>query len=253
MPECKTDCVFRVRALFNGLAVVAVLIVMGCTKPSSPTEEGTKLIAQLKAASGGAALDAPMGFHETGTFVRDGVSGTYETWGDLHALRSVSSHVIDTKTFTSGFDGQKSWSVGPDAAVRMDMSPEGLAGARLGTYLTISGFFYPDRFPARFEYRGRKQADRAAYDVVTVTPAETPPIDLWLDTKTHHLQRITGAVGTTTFTGVVKRYQVVDGVWVPFALSQTEGEHKLALELISVAFGPVPPERFAPPADGASK
>jgi hypothetical protein len=231
------------------LPVAAAVIVLSCTKqPPNAIQEGARLMAQLKAASGGAALDAPAGFHETGTFVRDGVSGKYETWGDLRALRSTAVHTIDKSTFTSGFDGQRAWSVGPDGVVRMDTSPEGVAGARLGTYITIFAFFYPDRFPARFEYRGRKEADGAAYDVVTAAPADTPPVDLWLETRTHRLQRITGAVGTATFTAVVKRYQIVDGAWVPFSLTQTEGEHRLALELESLVYEPIPPERFAPPA-----
>lgn len=228
--------------------MAAVLIAFGCTKAPTPAEQGAKLMAQSKAASGGVALDAPAGFHETGTFVRDGVAGTYETWADLHALRSTSANTVGTKTFTGGFDGVKAWSVGPDASVRTDSSPEGLAAARLGTYLTVFGFFYPDRFPATFEYRGRKDADGATYDVVTATPAGAPPVDLWLDVRTHLLQRATGSVGTTAFTAVVKRYQVVDGVSIPFSISQTEGEHRLALELTSVVYGPAPADRFAPPA-----
>ncbi len=82
---------------------------------------------------------------------------------------------------------------------------------------------------------------------MTVTPAGSLPADLWLDVRTHRLQRITGTDGTVAFTGVVKRYEVVDGIWVPFSLSQTEGEHAFTQELTSVTFGPVPAERFAPP------
>lgn len=204
-------------------------------------------MAQMKAASGGAALDAPAGFHEAGTFVRDGVAGTYEVWADLHALRSAAAHTIDQKTRKSGFDGQSAWSVGPDGAVQMDTSPPGLASARLGTYLTIFAFFYPDRFPARFEYRGRREAEGVTYDVVTATPTDSIPADLWLDVQTHRLQRISGSDGTVAFTGVVKRYEVVDGVWIPFSLSQTEGGHQLTQEITSLTYGPVSSERFAPP------
>lgn len=112
----------------------------------------------MKAASGGAALDRPPGFHEAGTVVRDGATGTYEIWADLHALRSTGTHSFGAKTGTSGFDGRRAWAVGPDGAVHVDTSPQGLAGARLGTYLTIFGFFYPDRFPAQFESRGLRKA-----------------------------------------------------------------------------------------------
>jgi hypothetical protein len=238
----------RYRSVLAVTVVLAALIAASCAKPPSAADEGARLMALMKAATGGAALDAPAGFHEVGTVVRDGVAGTYEVWGDLHALRSTATHTLDKKTSTGGFDGQSAWAVGPDGAVHTDTSPKGLADARLGTYLTIAGFFYPDRFPARFESRGRKEAGGASYDVVTVTPANSIPADLWLDLQTHLLQRITGMDGTTPFAGVVERYEVRDGIQVGMALSHTEGEHRMKQEITSMTYGPVPAERFAPPA-----
>ena len=237
------------RRLFTSIShLAAALLVSTGAKTPSAEEQGARLMAQLKAASGGSALEAPAGFHETGAVVRDGVAGTYEVWADLRALRSVATHSLGGHTRTGGFDGRVAWAVGPDGAVRTDSSPGGLASARLGTYLTIFGFFYPDRFPARFEYRGRREADGAAYDVVTATPQDGLPADLWLDVRTHRLQRITGTDGETKFEGIVKRHEVVDGIWVPFELSQTEGAHRMTQEVKSLTYGPVPPERFAPPA-----
>ena len=207
-------------------------------------------MAQMKAASGGAAIDRPAGFHETGTVAFDGTPGTYEVWADLRALRSATTHTIAGRTRSSGFDGRRTWSVGPDGVVTTDDSPQGVASARLGTYLTIGAYFYPERFPARFDYRGRREADGKEFDVVTVTPAESPAADLWLDLETHRLSRISGSDGTTSFTGAVERYEVVDGVWVPFVLSQTQGAHRIQQELTSVVFESVPAERFAPPESG---
>lgn len=212
-----------------------------------PSAEGARLMAQLKAASGGAALDAPAGFHEIGTGTRDGAAFSYETWGDLRQLKSVSSHTIGGHAAVGGFDGKITWAVGPDGAAHVDSSAEGLAGARLGTYLTIAGYFYPDRFPARFESRGRRKADSKSFDVVTVTPADSFPVDLWLDPATHLLQRISGTDGKVAFSGVVERYQTVDGVSIAFGLTQIEGTHRTVLKLTSFDFEVVPAERFAPP------
>ena len=242
----------RARATFEiGGLLAAFLVVATCGRPKpGNVDEAARLMAQMKAASGGEALDALAGFHETGTTVRDGVAGTYEVWGDLHALRSTGGHSLAGRTATSGFDGRQAWAVGPDGAVHVDTSPSGLSSARLSTYLTISGFFYPDRFPARFESRGRREADGAAYDVVTVTPAGSLPVDLWLDVKTHRLHRISGMDGTMAFAAEVKRSKVIDGIWVPLELSAREGDHALSQEVKSVIWGTVPPERFAPPAGG---
>jgi hypothetical protein len=230
------------------LFAASLVIAANCAAAPSATEQGAHLIAQLKAASGGAALDTPTGFHEVGAGTRDGANMTYETWGDLKSLKSASTRVVDGHIIAGGFDGQAAWMAGPDGKVHIDTSPDGVASARLGTYLTIGGYFYPDRFPARFEYSGRKKADGKSFDVVTATPEGATPVDLWLDRSTHRLQRVSGTDGKTAFAGVVGRYQVVDGAWIGFGLTVTEGAHKTVLNLTSFAFEPVPAERFAPPA-----
>lgn len=227
--------------------VALAVMAAGCTTPSrDPHAEGARLMAELRQASGGAALDRPNGFHETGTVVMGEQSSTYDTWGDLRALRWVGVRTIGGQTFTKGFDGERAWRVGPNG-VQVDTSPRGLADARLETYLTIGGFLYPDRFPADFVYKGRQTAGGVSYDVVTVTPRDATPIDLWLDVRTHLLRRASGMDGDTPFEGVILRYQVVDGVQVGYELHQSEGGREMAQALTSYAFVDVPPQRFSPP------
>lgn len=204
-------------------------------------------MALLKIASGGNALDTPVGFHETGTALRDGMPATYETWGDLRSLKSMSRQTVGGLTMSSGFDGQTAWSVAPDGKVQADTSANGVSEARLGTYLTIAAYLYPDRFPARFTYAGLKEAEGETYDIVTVTPEGSPPIDLWLDRSTHLLERLSGMDSGLPFSGKVISYRTVDGAAIAFELHQQMGEHRLELKLSTYAFEPVPPERFAPP------
>lgn len=233
-----------------GLLAIALLMFASCiTAARDPAEEGARLMSEFRLASGGAALDAPSGFHETGAFVGDGVAGTYETWGDFHALRYATTRMRGGDSASSGFDGVVSWSVGPDGVAHTDSSVQGLASARLSAYLTVAAYLYPDRFPARFEYKGRQTSEGKSYDVVTVTPIESAPMDFWLDSETHRLYRLSGMDGAAPFIGVVERYQVVDGVYVPFVLQQTEGEHVLTLTLTSYEFVDVDVDtaRFAAP------
>jgi len=63
------------------LCALAILMAMTSqlgaqTTASDPA--ALKLMAACKTASGGAALDSPLAFHETGTILRDGKTGTYE-------------------------------------------------------------------------------------------------------------------------------------------------------------------------------
>lgn len=207
-------------------------------------------MAQLRMASGGAAWDAPVGYHETGVVVAGGETSTYETWGDYRSLRWASAHTRSGQTSRSGFDGTAAWSAGPDGVVRVDTSPKALAEARLGAYLSNLGYYFPDRFPARFEHTGRRGADGKTYDTVRVTPKESVPIDLWLDAETHRLQRLSGMDGATPFRGVVDRYEVIKGAWVPYAIRQFVGDQEIVQTLTSIEFVEPPAERLARPATG---
>jgi hypothetical protein len=232
-----------------GCAIALALLSASCaTAPRDSAQEGARLTHELIVASGGAALDAPAGFHETGAMDINGATATYETWGDFHALRYATTRTRAGHSASAGFDGNVAWATGPDGVVQTDASAEGLSSARLSAYLTIAAYLYPDRFPARFEYKGRQISDGKSYDVVTATPADSAPIDFWLDTETHRLQRLSGIDGGVPFVGVVERYQVVDGVWVPFAIRQTEGDRVITLSLTSYEFTVVPATRFAVPA-----
>jgi hypothetical protein len=231
-----------------GWVAAAALLTCCATMPPDAGREGARLMGELRMASGGAAVDVPTGFHETGVVVENGQTSTYETWGDFRALRWTGTHTSGGVTRASGFDGHIGWTKGADGTVHTDTSPAGLAGARLGAYLTIAAYFYPDRFPARFEYKGRRTAEGEIFDVVTVTPQDSVPIDFWLDEATHHLRRLVGMDGTTPFLGIVEREQIVSGVRIGSVVRQVDGEHDMAQTVTLYEFVSVPDARFSPPA-----
>jgi hypothetical protein len=235
-----------IRAIAMG-AILAALVAEGQANAQAPADRASRLIQQLKDASGGPALDKPDGFHESGTLVRDGKPGTYEYWGDLHALRSAGSHTVAGIAGMGGFDGQAAWTVDMSGKVFVDASPKAVRAARLGAYVSIGGYFHPDRFPARFAYLGRRRHAGAAYDVVAVTPKDADTAALWLDAKTHRLMRISATADGVESDGDILRYQVVDGAWIGFSLSQTEGPHQMTQQLEHYVYGPVDAARFSPP------
>lgn len=232
---------------------LAALITLAClasaqAAPDASDAAALKLMSQCKAASGGAALDRPAAFHETGTIVRDGQSGTYEMYADLHALRTAGIHTIEGKIGGGGYDGTRAWQFGPDGKVVIITDPAQLAEERFGAYLTIGGWFYPDRFPATFKYLGRKMAGSRSYDVVAVTPEGAMTGDLWLDTHNHRIARVT--IEGAAMTGEILRRRVVDGTWIGFQNRQTEGPHKMLQTLATLQYVPLDPERFALPSFG---
>ena len=232
---------------------LAVLVTVAClanaqAAPEASDSVALKLMAACKAASGGAALDRPAAFHETGTIVRDGMTGTYEMYADLHALRTAGIHTIEGKIGGGGYDGTRAWHFGPDGKVAITTDPAQLAQEKFGSYLTIGGYFYPDRFPATFKYLGRKKAGSRYYDVVSVTPQDSLTGDLWLDPHSHRIIRVT--IAFAAMTGEVLRYRIVDGTWIGFKNRQSEGPHKMVQTLARLDYVLLDPERFSPPSFG---
>jgi hypothetical protein len=232
---------------FNiGLAVAA--IVMGAGPASAASDaRALELIAAAKQATGGANLDRPQMFHERGVMTRDGKQGAYETYGDLWTLRSHGTQTFDGKTSGGGFDGQVSWHSGPGGTVQTATDAPTLRGERLGTYLTLSGFFYPDRFPAELHDLGRQQRAGRSYDVVSVTPKDADSADLWFDAATHRLGHIEATAGGSSVAGDVGDYRLVDGTWVGFSLDMVDGGHSVRLRLESFVYEPKDEAKLAMP------
>jgi len=236
---------------------LAALALMACattpaTSGPTPAEQGARLMAQMKAASGGAKLDALTTYHGTGAALRDGrIDGASEDWGDFRTMAFTTVETFGGVTTSGGFDGKTAWGRGPDGVVRIASTPEAIAGAKLNAYLNTQAYFWPDRHPATFEYKGRQEADGKTYDVVAVTPEGTYPITLWLDPGTHLLTRLTGTNGRSTFTGVINAHRVVDGITIMESGLQTmvagPETHTESFTRRAFSFEPVPPEKLAPP------
>lgn len=236
------------------LAVVAaVMLATGCaTASADPAPGAESLMVRAKAAAGGARLDRVTTFHDRGVRVRDGtLHGTYEEWGDYRTMAYTVVETFDGVTTSAGFDGKVGWSRGPDGKVKVIDSPRELMGTKLSGYLDVQGYFFPERFPARFDYAGAREIDGKPYDVVTVTPQDSIAVDLWFDRETHLLRRLTGQQGPVAIQGDIAEHRTVDGVTLMRSGLQTTttpaGVRTESQSVESYAFGPVPPERLAVP------
>jgi hypothetical protein len=208
------------------------------------------LMAEFRVASGGQALDKHMAFHETGTIIRDGKAGTYEMYGDLHALRTAGIHTLEGKVGGGGFDGTAVWHLGPDGKVTRSTDAKEIANAKSDAYFTIGAYNWPERFPAKFRYVGRQSYQSKQYDVVEVTPEGATPAELWLDKKTHRLSRFTVTDGHDTASGEIWDYRLVDGTLIGFKNRQIEGAHEMNQTLATFDYVPLDPKRLAPPLGG---
>jgi hypothetical protein len=234
-----------VAALSVALGLASLAHAQTASDRSDPA--ALKLMAECKAASGGAALDKPAAFHETGTIVRDGKAGTYEMYADLHRLRTAGVHTLEGTVGGGGYDGTRAWNIGPDGKVAVSTDPAKLADEKSGAYVTVGGYFYPDRFPAIFRYAGRREAGGRRYDVVEVTPDQASPVELWLDVRTHRVGRLSARTTDVRFDGEILQYRVIDGTWIAFKNRQNEGDHTMVQTLATYDYVALDPSRFTPP------
>jgi hypothetical protein len=222
-------------------------LILAAALATGSDARALELMAELKAATGGAALDRPQAFRERGVMVRDGREGTYETFGDLVGMRSTSAQSFGEMSMRGGFDGHSAWHAGPDGKVQASTEEATLKGERLGTYLTVSGYLYPERFPASFHYVGHRDVDGRGYELVAVTPQMAETAELWLDAKSHRLARMKTTDGGVAVEGEVGDWREVDGTWVGHALTIRQGGHEVRLKLTEFRYVPREEARFEAP------
>jgi len=239
------------RSALGGL--VAALVLIGLAgqglAADDPAARGAFLLAQAKAASGGAAWDALGGWHESGAAIVGDAQGTYDTWCDLHRMGMANYHVLAGSAQTRGFDGTTVWVAQNAGPARTSQTPQALATARQGAYVSAWGFFFPDRFAAERIYIGTATVDGAEFDIVQATPKDGLPMELWIDRRSHLVSRMVDRSGPRTAVAVLSDFRSINGVLTPFLVAESDGDpkHTLELHINAIDFSPIDPARFAPP------
>jgi hypothetical protein len=209
------------------------------------------LIDAAKAASGGAAWDKVITWHETGTVAAGGLSGRYETWLDLTSLHNSSEFSLGPSTGSNGWDGQRAWTTDSSKEVRVETSKETLAQAIQDAYRTGYGFYFPQRFPAKREYAGTRTADGKSYEAVKLTPQGAEPFEVWFDPTTHRIAREVQLTGAMPHTFIVSDFAPFGALQVPKKTIDRVGhdpKFDTVTEVTGLSFvGPQSLARYAPP------
>jgi hypothetical protein len=219
------------------------------TAPVPPAERA--LLAEMKAACGGAAWDRVQGWHETGRAeLPGGQSIAYEAWHDIGTLRTVYAQQAGPEAINlSGYDGTQLWRAAPGGQVERTSDPAVLRRKVRDFYVSSFAFFLPERFPATFALLGTRSHEGTDYDVLQVTPANADSVELWVNRATHRIGRIV-APGETA---ELSDYRDFDGLCTATTGRQGDGDpaHAIVLHVEHVTLGPIPAARFAAP-EGAT-
>jgi len=179
------------------------------------------VLAQARAASGGAGWNLLRGWHETG---QDG-GLRYEAWLDpvRYGMR-VETHE-PAGLHIHGFNGGGDWQIYPDGRVTgVDDRPT-VAAARTEAFFRVHAYFYTGRFDAKAEALGvRRGPAGAAFDVLRIQPVGGRPRELWFDRRTHLLARMVDRTGPRPMTVSYSDYRKVGPVRVPFRIRSEDGD-----------------------------
>lgn len=208
------------------LIATALLAASGCqTIQAQPAQlqptpsRAEQVVAAAKAASGGAAWDAPRGCIEEGT--RGDGASAYTT---RFSLRDYGMRVDNRRggsTQSMGFDGTASWRTDAAGQTMVDSGEAAVREAVTTAYLSINGFFFPERFPATFTYVREDRVGERRYDVIDMLPARGRVFQVWFDRETHLIGRVVDGTGDRAVTVEASDYRTVGGLTVAYALRVT--------------------------------
>jgi len=167
-------------------------LLAGHAMAGPPPASPAAVVAEMKAACGGAAWDRVRAWHETSVVEAAGRPPvSVETWHDMKTLKTGVINRVDGKIVRrGGFDGASYWSVGADGRVEVGRDPQRLRRHRRDAYLSSFAWFFPERFPAKIDLDGQRRWEGQVVDVLRITPENADSFEIWVDRENRHVRRI---------------------------------------------------------------
>ncbi len=222
--------------------------IAGASEARTSTPKAETIIAASKRATGGAAWDTPQGCIERGT--HGGGAITYLTRFSLREYGMRTDGDRGGKVRSMGFDGKVRWQAAGPGKAEIGSDPASLQEAIVTNYLSINGFFFPDRFPAAFRFVRAAAEGARRFDIVAITPKGGRPLEVWFDSRTHLIQRVVDTQGTPAVRVEASDYRRgADGLMVAYRLDVFGPDGSVVDRGAVASFhcGPIDPAIFAPP------
>lgn len=244
------SAVGRRAGVFALLALLAAAPHGAAQLGGPPPPDPRAVLAQAKAASGGAAWDALRTQHSKVTLMVGSLTGHAERWSDIVSGHYAVVFTLGPARGATGYDAQGPWV--QDAAGETQDEPDATARelAVNASYRDRLAFWYPERARARITYKERAEADGAVFDVIRITPEGGRPFELWINTETHLVERLVEREAIAVRTERYMDLREVQGVLVPFRMraSRDRGQHDELVTVDDMTFdAPLPPGRLTRP------
>lgn len=252
MNQVKATRGVRLRTgVFLSMGLMAALPSLpAAARPADPADAAA-VLARAKEAAGGKAWDRLARVHSRVHIETGGMAGEAESWEDLATGRHATTYALGPITGAEGFDGKTAWSQDPSGQSHREEGGEAKVGTANDAYRTCMGYWYPDRWPATIVDEGTRTEEGRGFRVLTITPRDGRPFELWIDATTWLFDRMVEKTAIETRTTLFSDYERVEGVMLPHATRITNGTPKYdqVVTVLSVEVNPaIDDGRFAMPA-----
>lgn len=215
----------RARRIHRAL-LPALLLWGAATAPAyctSTSVDPLSILAAAKRASGGDHWDQIGSLHQRGTLRQGGQDGSSDVLLDLKHMRIAMRDDVGPISEGTGWDGHAGWTqLGSNPA--LPASGKSALADNIGiAYRFTYAFFWPQRYPAKIEFAGRRWRRTHIFDTVRITPQNSEPFELWIDHRTHLIAREVDFDAVSPSTRIFADYRTVHGVRLPFSVRTFTG------------------------------
>lgn len=232
----------------TAIAMLLCPAIAGMSEARTPMPKAETIVAASKRATGGTAWDKPQGCIERGTH-GDGAI-IYTTRFSLREYGMRTDGDRGGKVRSMGFDGKVRWQTDGSGKTNIGSDPVSLREAIATNYLSINGFFFPDRFPATLRFVRAAAEGGRRFEIVEITPKGGRPLEVWFDSRTHLIQRVVDTQGAPAVRVEASDYRRgAGGLMVAYRLHvfAPDGSVMDRGTVASFQCGPIDPTIFAPP------
>lgn len=188
------------------IVIRALVLMLLCPAVAdAATQKAQAIVAASKRATGGAAWDRLQGCIEHGTRA-DGAT-RYLTQFSLQDYGMRTDGERGGNVRSMGFDGKARWQSAEAGKLDIKADAASLEEAIVTNYLSVNGFYFPERFPATLAYVRSATEAGQKFDVVEVTPRGGRPFHVWFDSRSHLIQRVIDKQGKPPVTVKASDYR----------------------------------------------
>jgi hypothetical protein len=204
-----------------GLMAAALGLMAPELSTAAPNYGAQAVLASARTAAG--RLDLSGIRVESGTETASGLTGRWSKSIDLETGRT--RNVADFGFFrtTEVWDGKSYWRQDRSGGVHALNSPFAQENNLTEAWLASLGYLKPDAAGAKVKRLADGVEAGGRFAIVRATPRAGQTVDLWFDTKTHHLHRTVQIMTTYTKTVTYEDYRERSGIPVASKITTEDG------------------------------